>query len=165
MDRSRRDRVPYDQWARDEIIYAPQGDVLNYDLISEYLRMQFDDLNIPILSIQFDRYRINDFKAACERTDFAQGVDWVEVGQGYVSMTPRIENLEALLLERKVRHGFNPVLNLGASTAIAESDNAGNRRLTKAKSSQKIDGLVAALMAVYPLTENVQEFDVAAWVG
>ena len=49
--------------------------------------------------------------------------------------------------------------------AIAVSDPAGNRKLTKAKSSQKIDGIIAALMAVYPLNKNERQFDVAAWVG
>ena len=165
-DRSRRDRVPYSQWARDEVIYAPHGEVLNYDLIAQHLRIKLEDLGIPIISIQFDRYRINDFKAASERENFALEAEWVEVGQGYVSMTPRIEHFESLLLERRVRHGGHPVLNLGASTAIVEGDNAGNRRLTKAKSSQKIDGIVAAIMAAYPLMENPEEeFDVAAWVG
>ena len=80
-------------------------------------------------------------------------------------MTPRIEHFESLLLERKVRHGSHPVLTLGASTAIVEGDNAGNRRLTKAKSSQKIDGIIAAIMAAYPLMENHAEFNVEAWVG
>jgi len=82
-----------------------------------------------------------------------------------VSFTPRLENCESLLLERKIRHGSNPILNLGASVAIVERDNAGNRRLTKKKSSQKIDGTVAAVMAVYPLVANEQVFDVECWVG
>jgi phage terminase large subunit-like protein len=164
-DRSRRDRVPYNQWARDGHIYAPPGDVLDYDLIAQYLNIKLEDLGIPIKSIQFDRYRINDFKAACERVGFALEAEWVEVGQGFVSFTPRIEHLESLLLQRKVRHGSHPVLNLGASVAIVEGDNAGNRRLTKKKSSQKIDGIVAAVMSAYPLMENHEEFNVAAWVG
>jgi len=164
-DRGRRDRVPYAQWARDGYIYAPPGEVLNYDLIAQYLRIKLEELEIPINSIQFDRYRINDFKAAAERESFAMGAVWEEVGQGYVSMTPRIEHFESLLLERKVRHGSHPVLNLGASTAIVEGDNAGNRRLTKSKSSQKIDGIIAAIMAAYPLMENPAEvFDVSQYV-
>jgi phage terminase large subunit-like protein len=163
-DRSRRDRVPYDQWARDGYIYAPPGDVLNYDLISEHLLIQLEDLGIPVLSIQFDRYRIKDFEAACDRTGFALDADWEEVGQGFVSMTPRIEHFESLLLERRVRHGSHPVLNLGASVAIVEGDNAGNRRLTKKKSAQKIDGIVAAIMGAYPLHKTEEETDVTLWV-
>jgi len=164
-ERSRRDKVPYDQWSRDEIIYAPPGEVLDYDMIAQHLQIKLDDLDIPVLSIQFDRYRINDFKSAAERQGFAQGAEWVEVGQGYVSMTPRIENMESLLLQRKLRTGLHPVLNLGASSAIVEMDNAGNRRLTKAKSSQKIDGIIAALMAIYPLVENEEVFDVGQYVA
>jgi phage terminase large subunit-like protein len=164
-DRSRRDRVPYAQWAKEGRIYAPPGDVLNYDLIAQYLAIELERLNIPILSIQFDRFRINDFKAAADRQGFATGAEWVEVGQGFVSFTPRVEHLESLLLERKIRHGEHPVLNLGAASAIVESDAAGNRKLTKKKSSQKIDAIVAAVMACYPLMDNYQQFDVAAWVA
>lgn len=163
-ERSRRDRVPYDQWARDGVIYAPPGDTLSYDLIAQHLRVKLDELDIPINSIEFDRYRINDFRAAAERENFAQGCTWNDVGQGYVSMTPRIENLESLLLERKLRHGSNPILNMGASVAIVETDNAGNRRLTKRKSAQKIDGIIAALMAIYPLN-HTEEIDVTSWVA
>ena len=164
-DRSRRDRTPYDLWAREGHIYAPHGDTLNYDMIAQYLRVQVQDLDIEINSIQFDRWRIDAFKAAAEREGFAQRCEWEPVGQGYGSMTPRIEQAEALLLERRIHHGSNPILNLGASVAVVESDNAGNRRLTKRKSSQKIDGIVAFLMAIYPLTQNEKVFDVTAWVG
>lgn len=164
-ERARRDRVPYDQWVRDGYIYAPPGDTLNYDMIAGYLREQLEGMEIPINSIQFDRYRIDDFKAAAAREGFAQGCEWEDVGQGYVSMTPRIECMESLLLERKVRHGSNPILNLGASVAICERDNAGNRRLNKAKSSQKIDGMIAAVMSIYPLAGNETEFDVDCYVG
>ena len=164
-DRSKRDRVPYAQWAREEYIYAPPGDTLNYDMIAQYLRIRLAELDIPLFTIQFDRYRIDDFRAAADREGFAQEADWEEVGQGFVSMTPRIEHLESLLLERKLRHGSHPVLNLGASVAIVEPDNAGNRRLTKAKSSQKIDGIIAALMAVYPLGGNPDEVDIGAMIG
>jgi phage terminase large subunit-like protein len=164
-DRSRRDRVPYAQWAKDGVIYAPPGDVLNYDHICQYLRLELERLEIPVKSIEFDRWRIDSFQSAAEREGFGQDAEWVPVGQGYASFTPRLENFERLLLERKLRHGANPVLNLGAATAITESDPAGNRKLTKAKSSQKIDALVAAVMSAYPLTSNEESFDIEAWVG
>jgi len=164
-DRSRRDRVPYADWARDGFIYAPPGDVLDYDAIASYLRDELDRLEIPILSIQFDRYRIHDFRAAADRVGFAQEAEWVEVGQGYVSMTTRIEAFESLLLQRNLRHGGHPVLNLGASSAIVEVDNAGNRRLTKKKSSQKIDGIIAGIMAIYPLVLNEEPFDALGMIG
>lgn len=164
-ERSRRDRVPYAQWAKDGVIYAPPGDVLDYDMIAQHLKVKLEELGISIRTIQFDRYRINDFKAAAERQGFAVEAEWVEVGQGFVSMTPRIEYMESLLLQRKLRTGMHPVLNLGAASAIAETDNAGNRRLTKKKSSQKIDGIIASLMAIYPLSGNGEEdFDVAQFV-
>jgi len=164
-DRSKRDKVPYAQWVKDGIIYAPPGDIISYDWIAAFLRIEFDRLGIEIISIEFDRWRVNDFKAACEREGFAQMAEWTEVGQGYYGISPRVENFESMLLERKIRHGSHPVLNLGASSAIRVMDPAGNSKLDKTKSSQKIDGIIAAIMAVYPLAGNDEAFDVASMIG
>ncbi|RLB96615.1 MAG: terminase, partial [Deltaproteobacteria bacterium] len=164
-ERTRRDKVPYSQWVRDGIIVAPPGDVLSYDWIAEYLRMECEINEIDILSINFDRWRINDFLAASERKGFAQEAEWNEVGQGYLGISPRVEEFETMLLQRRLRHGSHPVLNLGAASAIVISDPANNRKLDKAKSSQKIDGIVAAIMAVYPLSGNEEPFSVEAMIG
>ncbi len=165
-ERSMRDRVPYDEWARTGKIYAPPGDTLNYDLIAQHLRVKLDELGIAINGVFFDRYRIAVFKAACEREGFATGAEFVECGQGFVSMGSMIDNFETHLLERKIRTNNHPVLNLGAASAIVEIDNVGNRRLTKKKSSNKIDGIIAALMACKPHLENKTEvFDIECMIG
>jgi phage terminase large subunit-like protein len=164
--RSLRDRVPYDEWARTGIIYAPPGDTLNYDLICQHLRVRLEDLGIHVDSVLFDRYRIDVFKAACEREAFAQDAQFVECGQGFVSMAPMIDGFETALLERKVCHGAHPVLNLGAASAIVELDNVGNRRLTKKKSANKIDGIIATLMACKPHVEQTEAvWDISALIG
>lgn len=149
-ERSLRDRVPYEEWARTGVIYAPPGATLDYDLICQYLRVKLDELGIRIDEVIFDRYRIDVFKGAAERNGFGQSAIFTECGQGFVSMAPRIDALETSLLKNMIKHGSNPILNLGASSAIVEVDNVGNRRLTKKKSSQKIDGIIAMLMSIYP---------------
>lgn len=166
-DRGRRDKVPYAQWARDEIIRAVPGATIDYEWVAQFLRINILDEGIAINSIEFDRWRIREFQSACDR----QGLtcyNFHEVGQGYQSMSPRIEAMETALLQNKIRHGAHPIFNLGAAHAIATQDPSGNRKLDKAKASQKIDGLVAMLMAIYPLvaqTENDLTGDVSWLVG
>ena len=165
-ERSRRDRVPYAEWARTGVIYAPPGETLNYDLIAQHLRVKLDGIGIRIDQVLFDRFRIDVFKAACQREGFATDATFTECGQGFVSMGKMIDVFETALLERRIRHGSHPVLNLGASSAIVEIDNVGNRRLTKKKSAQKIDGIIAALMACKPLLEQTTaEFDIGAMIA
>jgi len=69
-------------------------------------------------------------------------------GQGFRDMAPAVDKLERLVAERKLRHGGNPVLNMCAANAVVERDAAGNRKLHKAKSVGKIDGLVALAMGL-----------------
>jgi phage terminase large subunit-like protein len=165
-ERAMRDRVPYDEWARKGVLYAPNGATLNYDLVVQHLRVKLAEMGIRVDGIFFDRYRIDVFKAACERENFAQDAEFVECGQGFVSMASMIDGFETALLERKIRHGAHPVLNLGASSAIVEIDNVGNRRLTKKKSANKIDGIIAALMACKPHVEQTRTpMDVLAMIG
>jgi len=164
-ERSQRDRVPYDAWARDGVIYAPPGDTLNYDMIADWLRIKLQEEEIPINSLGFDRWRITDMQQAAERVGFAQDCEWVEVGQGFQSMSPIVEHFESLLLERRLKLGNNPILNLGASSAIAVSDPSGGRKLSKTKASNKIDGIVALIMAVHRTAQNNEMFDAAAMIG
>ena len=111
-------------------------------------------MNIDIEVLCFDRWRISIFQKACEDVGAFQGVRWEEIGQGYRDFSPRVESFEAKLLQGKIRHGGHPLLNLGASNAIAVSDPAGSRKLDKAKSTQRIDMIVAAVMALHSVTEG-----------
>ena len=73
---------------------------------------------------------------------------FTEFGQGYQDMSPAVRATETLILNRKLRHGNNAVLNMCAANAVIESDAAGNRKLTKKKSRGRIDGMTALLMAI-----------------
>ena len=82
-----------------------------------------------------------------------------------MSFSPRMDTFETKLLEKKIAHGAAPILNLGAASAICERDPAGNAKLNKAKSIHKIDGLVAAVMAIHPFASNEEYFDIDAMIG
>jgi phage terminase large subunit-like protein len=51
-------------------------------------------------------------------------------------------------LNKRLRHGDNPILNWCSSNAIAVRDPAGNRKLDKSKATGRIDGIIALLMAL-----------------
>jgi phage terminase large subunit-like protein len=63
-------------------------------------------------------------------------------------MSPALRQLESMLLEKKIRHGGHPVLNMCSHNATVQSDPAENRKFVKAKASGRIDGMVALAMAV-----------------
>lgn len=166
-ERARRDRAPYDLWVKQGKLCAVPGSSIDYDWLCGDLILRLADMNIA--SVQFDRWRIDVLKAAAERTRFARMVaEWKEVGQGYRDLSPRLEAFEAALLAGHIRHGGHPLLTMGAANAIAVKDPAGARKLDKMKSTQRIDPLVAAVMACFPaLPEGrlTQEVDVLAMVA
>jgi phage terminase large subunit-like protein len=76
----------------------------------------------------------------------------IEFRQGYASMNPAMKALEVAILGGELNHGGNPVLTWMADNLVAASDPAGNLKPDKSKSSEKIDGMVALLMAHYRAT-------------
>lgn len=154
-DRARESRAPYELWVKTGELTALPGKHLDYDMLAEAMAEATKGMHI--VSVQFDRYRINDFMPRAEANGLAVDAEWIACGQGYKDFALRIDGMESLLLQEKICHGGHPLLNMAAANAIVVSDPAGNRKLDKAKSSQKIDALVAMAMAVYPLSDGQVE--------
>ena len=143
IDRSKRDRQPYDVWARQGYMNTTPGSTVDYEFVAQDIATIVQPLNLQVIA--YDRYRIDMLKKEFERI----GVDlplamW---GQGFKDMTPAIETLEAELLNKRVAHGNHPVLTMCAANAIITGDPAGNRKLDKHKATGRIDGMVAMAMA------------------
>lgn len=140
---SKRDRAPYDVWVKQGLLRTTPGKVIDYDFVARDIGQICAGLNVG--RIGFDRWRMDRMKGAMER----QGVDLPlqEFGQGYVSMSPALDALEADLLSERVIHGGHPVLAMCAANAVAVPDPAGNRKLDKSKATGRIDGMVALAMA------------------
>lgn len=166
-DRSRRDRAPYDLWVKQNYMIALGGSSMDYEHVATYLRDALEDLDIMPTSIEFDRWRIDVFRKAADDVAFAQWAEWNNVGQGFRDFSPRVENFESLLLEGRIRHGNHPLLNMAAANAIAVSDPSGSRKIDKSKATQRIDPLIAAVMATFAVSEGnvTQQFDVSALIG
>ena len=144
VERSRTDRVPYDAWVRQGFIEATPGNVIDYEFIIHQIEadMQAYDLQ----EIAFDRWGATKIQ-----TDLMElgGDDFmVQFGQGFASMSGPMKELEKLILGHKLAHGNNPVLTWMADNLVARMDPAGNIKPDKAKSREKIDGMVALIMAL-----------------
>lgn len=147
-EKARNDRVPYDVWAQQGLLQTTPGASIEYEYIAHYLRDVFDKYNVRALA--FDRYNMKFLKPWLERVGFtAEELErFVEFGQGFVSMSPAIRELETRLLARKLRHGNHPVLAMCAANATVVTDPAENRKFVKGKQTGRIDGMVALAMAV-----------------
>lgn len=147
-EKSRSDRVPYDIWARDGYLETTPGKSIEYEFIAHHLRELFDTCRVE--AVAFDRYNMRFLKPWLEKVGFTEEEleRFVEFGQGFVSMSPALRELESMLLNGKLKHGNHPVLSMCAANATVVQDPAENRKFVKAKASGRIDGMVALAMAV-----------------
>ncbi len=147
-DKARQDRVPYDVWHRQGLLQATPGASISYDFVAQHLRGVFNRYDVQALA--FDRYNMKFLRPCLVRAGFSESEleRFVEFGQGIVSMSPALRELETMLLRSELRHGEHPVLEMCAANAALEIDAAENRKFTKKKSIGRIDGLVALAMAV-----------------
>ena len=140
---SKRDRAPYDVWVREGLLRTTPGRVIDYAFVARDIGEITAGLNVA--KIGFDRWRMDRMQGALETA--AVELPLEPFGQGYVSMSPALDALEADLLKECVRHGGHPVLTMCAANAVALPDPAGNRKLDKSKATGRIDGMVALAMA------------------
>jgi phage terminase large subunit-like protein len=139
--RERRDRVPYPQWIKQGLIEATPGEVIDYDRIRVKINQLRQRYNIREIAI--DRWNATQLATQLE----GDGFQMVAFGQGYASMNWPTKKLEELVLGGRLSHGGNPVLRWMASNVSIETDAADNWKPSKKKSVERIDGIVALIMA------------------
>jgi phage terminase large subunit-like protein len=148
-DKARTDRVPYDVWHKDGFLDTTPGKTVDYEWIAVYLRELFDRLDVRKLA--FDRWNWRHLKPWLLKSGFDEleiEDRFVEFGQGFQSMSPALNTLEAAIKNERIAHGNHPVLAMCAGNAVVNKDPAGNRKLAKDKSHGRIDGMVALAMAM-----------------
>jgi phage terminase large subunit-like protein len=153
-DRAARDRAPYDVWASQGYLHVTPGATVDYEWVARRLVELCEEHEIA--KISFDRWRIDLLKNELGKVGAELPLE--PFGQGYKSMAPAIDNLEAALLNCQIRHGNHPVLTWCAANAVATRDPAGNRKLDKAKATGRIDGVVALTMAFGVADLQVEEY-------
>jgi len=141
--RERGNKARLGEWQRRGLIEATPGDVTDYAAI----RKKVNDLGktYRIRELAFDRWNASQLITELGEHD---GVSCVGFGQGYASMSAPMKELESLLLSGRIRHGGDPVLRWMASNVAATLDPAGNVKPDRARSADKIDGVVALVMAL-----------------
>lgn len=155
--REENDRVPYQAWSRQGHIEPTGGKAVNKLAIVRRLAEVASMFELEALA--YDRWRLEDLK----RLLGDEGVDLplVGFGQGYAAMGPAVDALETAILARDLQHSGNPVLTWNVSNAVITSDPAGSRKLDKSRARERIDGLVALVMAVgiHSKTETPKSYD------
>jgi phage terminase large subunit-like protein len=147
-ERARTDRVPYDIWHKQGNLEAVAGRSIDYEYVARWLRQLFEQFDIR--KVGFDPWKFEALKQWLIKVGFTEkNIEdhFVEVGQGYKSMTPALRTLEGEILNERIAHGNHPVLTMCADNAVVVTDPAGNRKLDKSKSIRRIDGMVALAMA------------------
>jgi phage terminase large subunit-like protein len=162
--RSRTDRVPYDQWEKENFLKTTPGKVVSYEYVAIWLRKQFNEYNI--VKLGFDRWNMKHLQPWLTKAGFGDMEikdKFVEFGQGTASMSPALRDLEELILDNRIAHGHHKLLSMCAAQAVVEGKDDANRRLSKNKSTGRIDGMVALAMAVGVATAKV--VDISTMIG
>jgi phage terminase large subunit-like protein len=139
----RRDRVPYRAWIEQGFIELTQGDVIDYEAIRAHaldLAGRFD-----LRKLLLDPWNATQLAVSLKEND---GLEVEFLRQGFASLSGPTKELERLIVSGQLRHAGNPVLRWMASNAVVTKDPAGNIKLDKAKSRNKIDGMAALVNAI-----------------
>lgn len=140
--RCRRDHVLYDVWELQGYIQTTEGNVIHYGFIEKFIEELGEKYHIK--EIAFDRWNATQMVQNLE----GMGFTVVPFGQGYKDMSPPSKELYKLLMEGNINHGGHPVLKWMAQNVVMRQDPAGNIKPDKEKSVEKIDGIVATIMAL-----------------
>ena len=140
-ERSLADGVPYVQWAQDGHLIMTEGNVTDYDFIkSKVIELT---AKYKIECIAFDRW--NASQLVIQLTN--DGANMKPFGQGFTSMSAPTKEVEKLFLSNEITHDANPVMEWMLTNVMLRFDPAGNIKIDKAKSTEKVDGPVAMVMA------------------
>uniref|UniRef100_A0A6M3J762 Putative terminase n=1 Tax=viral metagenome TaxID=1070528 RepID=A0A6M3J762_9ZZZZ len=152
-DRVRRDRVNYDVWVRQGLIIATPGNVIDYSFILN--QIDKDAQQFDLKEIAFDRWGatkiiqdIQDMGFEKPTGSFVTERHLIDFGQGFASMSAPTKELEKLILGKRLNHGGNPILKWMASNVVVKIDPAGNVKIDKGQSVERVDGIVALVMAI-----------------
>ena len=146
--RVRRDHVMYDVWEKQGIIQTTEGNVVHYGFIEQFICQLGERYNIR--EIAYDRWNATMMVQALEDDGFTM----IPFGQGFKDMSPPTKELMRLVLERRINHGGHPVLRWNMDNAFVRTDPAGNLKIDKEKSTEKVDGAVALVMALDRAMKN-----------
>jgi phage terminase large subunit-like protein len=147
VELERKHQVPYRIWADQGHIVLTPGNVIDYG----FVRREVNDLagDRDLRKLLVDPYNAAKLSIELREQD---GLPVETVRQGFLSLSWPTKELRRLIQSKKLRHGGNPIARWHASNCVAESDAAGNIKLSKKKSKKKIDGMAALVNAIAGLS-------------
>lgn len=161
-ERAKQDRTPYDVWYKSGALRALPGNSLPYNMLAGEIAEITEGMNIVALA--YDRWRMDILQNEFAKIGLALPLE--PFGQGYKDMAPAVSEFEAYALDGYLRHGDHPVLTMCIANTTIETDAAGNRKPTKAKSHGRIDLSIAALMSVAAMGRMRDKMpDMASLIG
>lgn len=152
-------RNEYLNWERDGYLVKTEGNVVDYDRVKEEI-VAIASRN-RVMKIGYDPYMAQFLIPQLTEAGF----DCVPVGQGIRSMAPATKSFEQAVYKGEINHQGNPVARWMLSNCMIYTDPNGNMKVNKAKSTGKVDGIIAAIIceaikmdgveppSVYELTE------------
>ncbi len=142
LEKIRKENINYDKWVAEGYVTATPGNVIDYDFVkADILRIVAD---YDLRASAYDRW--NSSQTIIDLQN--EGMTFNPFGQGYGSMSAPTKEFEKAVLTGKVEHFGNPVLRWMLASTVIKTDPAGNIKPDKEKSVQKIDGIVASIMAL-----------------
>jgi phage terminase large subunit-like protein len=144
LDRCDIDRVRYDIWADEGHLILTPGATVDYDFVVNDILRILDGREL--VSLAFDPWRMDVFKSALEKA--GASIEMTPFIQGFKSMSPALEEVEALFMGNKLKHLRNPVQTMCAANAITTVSPTGFRKLDKSKKTGRMDGMVSMCMAI-----------------
>lgn len=165
----------YREWAETGHLLLSPGKTIDAETVALFIAeltqrykvkgLAYDRWGMQALLKEFDRIGLQAYEDNEKGGDGLRLVPW---GQGYRDMAPAVNALEFAVLERKMMHPNNPVLNWNMANAVVRTDPANNRKLDKEKARFRIDGAVALtmLLGLRARDRNTQRpVDIEALIG
>lgn len=140
--RSIRANVPYDTWAEAGLFTLTDGNATDYNYIQRDIKEICDDFRVA--EIAYDRWNSSQLV----NNLMEDGAPMIPFGQGFASMSAPMKELERLIIAKQIDHNCDPVLSWMVGNVAIKQDEAGNIKPAKNKSQEKIDGVVAVIMAL-----------------
>lgn len=141
----------YGGWARQGRLIVTPGNVTDYGLIEDDIR---DDAKL----LQISEFGFDPWQAEHLRQRLAEdGLNTVEFRQTVANMSEPMKLLQALVLEGKFHHDGCPVLTWMVSNVVCHTDAKDNIYPRKEFPENKIDGVIALIMALALLLRRTQE--------
>lgn len=141
----------YAGWSKQGLLTLTPGNVIDYEYIMDDMR----DLasRFTVVEAPYDPWQATHLA----NTMLAENLPMVEMRQMVANFSEPMKELEALVLQQKLAHGHCPVLTWMASNVVAQLDKKDNIYPTKEQNENKIDGIVALIMALGRALVHQQE--------